>query len=93
MQAFVDQPGHPLAPLAAESPSIGPAGTAVGLEPCLDALHLEPASRVMADLATFEGSQAVVLVVSSGTGQTAFAVRRTCTAGHTSPLAGPVSLP
>jgi len=93
VQAFVDQPGHPLAPLAAESPSIGPAGTAVGLEPCLDALHLEPASRVMADLATFEGSQAVVLVVSSGTGQTAFAVRRTCTAGHTSPLAGPVSLP
>jgi hypothetical protein len=93
VQAFIDRPGSPLAPLAAESPSIGPAGTPIGLEPCLDALHLEPATRVMADLATFEGTQAVVLVVSSDTGQTAFAVRRSCTAGHTSPLAGPVSLP
>lgn len=93
VQAFIDHPGNPLRPLAAESPSIGPAGTPIGLQPCLDALHLEPAARVMADLGTFDGTQAVVLVVSSDTGQTAFAVRRTCTAGHTSPLAGPVSLP
>jgi len=93
VQRFIDQPGSPLVPLAAESPSIGPAGTPIGLKPCMDALHLERATRVMADLATFDGTQAVVLVVSSDTGQTAFAVRRTCTAGHTSPLAGPVSLP
>jgi hypothetical protein len=93
VQVFIDRPGSPLAPLAAEAPSIGPAGTPTGLQPCLDALHLESATRVMADLGTFEGTQAVVLVVSSDTGQSAFAVRRTCTAGHTSPLAGPVHLP
>jgi hypothetical protein len=92
VQAFIDHPGSPLAPLAAESPSTGPVGTPMGLQPCLDALHLEPASRVMADLGTYDGTQAVVLVVSTDTGQTAFALRRSCTAGNTSPLVGPVTL-
>ena len=93
VRAFVDHPGSTLQPLAAESPTVGPAGTPIGLQPCLDALHLQPAARVMADLATFDGTPAVVVVASSGTVRTAFAMRRTCTAGHTSPLVGPVTVP
>lgn len=92
LQGFVDHPGHPMQPLAAESPTIGPAGTPIGLQPCVQSLHLDSSARVMADLATFDGTAAVVLVVSTDTGQTGWALRRTCTTGHTSPLAGPVTL-
>lgn len=91
--AFATQPGATLAPMAAESPSIGPAGTPLGLEPCLAAVHARSATPVLADLATFDGTPAVVLVVGSGTDRKAYALPRTCTTGHTSLLGGPVEVP
>lgn len=91
--AFAAHPGATLAPMAAESPSVGPAGTPLGLQPCLGALHVDSSMRVMADLATFDGMPAVVFVVSTDTGRTAYAMQRTCTTGHTSLLGGPVELP
>jgi hypothetical protein len=93
LRGFVDHPGHPMQPLAAESPSIGPAGTPIGLQPCVQSLHLDSSARVMVDLATFDGAAAVVLVVRTDTGQTGWAMPRTCTTGHTNPFAGPVALP
>jgi hypothetical protein len=86
-------PGETLAPGAAESPAIGPIGTEVGLRSCLSAVTTEAFAQVTADLGTFEGTPAAVLVLTTDTGHTAYAVERTCTGGHAAVLAGPVPLP
>jgi hypothetical protein len=90
VQRFLDHPGTPLAPLTAESPHLGPAATPLGLAPCVAALGLDPAARLQADLGTFDGAPAVMIVVGTDTGQMAYAVGRGCTAGATTVLAGPV---
>lgn len=90
VQGFLDHPGAPLAPLSAEAPHLGPAATPLGLAPCLAALRLDPAARMQADLSTFDGVPAVMVVVVTDSGRTAYAVGRGCTAGATTVLAGPV---
>jgi hypothetical protein len=80
-------------PLAAESPTIGPIATEVGLRSCLTALTGEPFTAVTADLGSFDGKPAAVVVLTTDAGHTAYAVQRSCSTGHPARLAGPVSLP
>lgn len=100
----------PLAPNAAQSPGIGPVGTPTGLTSCLHALGQKPVNEpgaVWADLASFDGQPAAVIVVrtagspspgtsdpggSAGSG-TVWAVGRDCRPGHPFVLAGPTPLP
>ncbi len=91
--AFRDNPGEPLRTLAAEAPSIGPMGTEKGLRQCLEALGVEAWKPVLADLATFDGGDAIVFVISSDTGQSAIAVARPCTRGQVERLAEVDPLP
>jgi hypothetical protein len=86
-------PGETMAPMAAESPAIGPIGTEHGIRTCLVALGAEPSAVVTADLGTFDGAQAAVLVLTTDTGHTAYAVGRNCTEGESAVLAGPTRLP
>jgi hypothetical protein len=82
-------PGAPMSPGAAESPSLGPIATEQGVLSCLAALTDETFSQVTADLGTFDGAPAAVLVVTTGTGHTAYAVQRHCTSGTPALLSGP----
>jgi hypothetical protein len=86
-------PGATLAPLAAETPSLGPIATPQGALACLSALSSSPASTLTVDLGTFEGAPAALLVVASPSGRTAYAVERRCSTGQPALLAGPVALP
>ena len=55
-RALLDDPATPLADLAAESPSLGPIATPVGLASCLDALGAVPSpATVTADLGDLRG--------------------------------------
>lgn len=86
----------PVAPPAPKASSLGPAADPAGLAPCLAALHLDRTALVRADLATFEGRSAVVIVATSAsvpTTRRAYAVDRGCTSGTVQVLAGPVELP
>ena len=85
-RALLDHPGQPIRDLAAESPAIGPIATPIGLESCLEAIGAlggaDPAPEaVSADLATFDGRPAVVVVVTRAGVSTAWAVERSCTTG------------
>ena len=85
-RALLDHPGQPIRDLAAESPAIGPIATPTGLESCLEAIGAldgaDPAPEaVSADLATFDGHPAVVVVVTRAGASTAWAVERSCTTG------------
>ena len=91
-RALLDDPATPLADLAAESPSLGPIATPVGLASCLDALAVEP-GEVTADLATFEGRPAAIIVVTDAGTSTAYAVERSCSPGNVTALAGPTTVP
>lgn len=93
---FARSPGTELAPLAAETPAIGPIGTPAGIEACVNAAGIPVAETLLADLATFEGAPAVVIVTVRGTTQTAYVASRTCgatPATGTNLLAGPLALP
>lgn len=92
-QRLLSSPGAALGPSAPESPGIGPIGTQRGVLSCLSALTTEPFAQVTADLGTFDGTPAAVLVLTTDTGHTAYAVRRSCTAGQPGLLAGPTPLP
>ncbi len=72
---LLDHPGTPLPDLAAESPSLGPIATPIGLASCLDALAVGP-GEVMVDLATFDGEPAAIIVVTDAGVSTAYAVGR-----------------
>ncbi|WP_404389984.1 hypothetical protein [Humibacillus xanthopallidus] len=94
-RALLDDPATPLADLAAESPSLGPIATPVGLASCLEALGALGAGAVTADLATFGGRPAAIIVVTdAGTStNTAYAVERNCSPGNVTTLAGPTPVP
>jgi hypothetical protein len=79
---LLDHPGAPLRPGAAEAPAIGPIGTEVGLASCLEGLGVgSPApSAVSADLATFEGRPAAVVVVTRDGASSVWVVERSCSA-------------
>ncbi len=92
-RALLASAGDPVPPLGAESPGIGPIATVVGLRSCLSALTTEPYAAVTADLGSFDGRPAAVVVLTTDTGHTAYAVQRSCSTGHPARLAGPVNLP
>ena len=92
-RALLDAPGDALPPLGAESPAIGPIGTETGLRSCLSALTTGHYTAALADLGSFDGHLAVVVVLTTESGRAAYAVQRTCTAGRPAPLAGPVPVP
>jgi hypothetical protein len=85
-RALLDHPGQPIRDLAAESPGIGPIASPMGLEACrgviggIDGANPAP-EAVSADLATFDGRPAVVVVVTRSGASTAWAVERSCTTG------------
>ena len=97
-RALLDHPGQPIRDLAAESPGIGPIATPIGLEACLEEIGAvgaaDPAPEgVSADLATFAGRPAVVVVVTRAGASTAWAVERSCTTGAPGLLAGATPVP
>jgi hypothetical protein len=97
-RALLDHPGQPLRDLAAESPGIGPIGTPIGLEACLEEIGALDAANpspdaVSADLATFDGRPAVVVVVTRGGTSTAWAVQRSCSTGTPGVLKGATPVP
>ena len=91
-RALLDDPATPLADLAAESPSLGPIATPVGLASCLEALGAG-GGAVTADLGTFEGRPAAIIVVTDAGTSTAYAVERSCSPGNVTTLAGPTPVP
>ena len=91
--ALLASPGDQAAPYSAEAPSIGPIGTDIGLRSCLSALTTESWTTATADLGTFDGQPAAVVVLATGAGHTAYAVQRSCSTGHPALLMGPVRLP
>jgi hypothetical protein len=93
-RVLLDDPATPLADLAAESPSLGPIATPVGLASCLEALGARTETgTVTADLGTFEGRPAAIVVVTDAGTSTAYAVERSCSPGNVTLLAGPTPVP
>lgn len=90
---LLQSPVTPLDPLAAEAPAIGPIGTPVGLASCLDALGVTDADAVSADIATFQGRPATVVVVTRAGRATAWAVERSCSRGAPGILADATPVP
>lgn len=97
---LLDRPGLPITTTAAESPTVGPIATPTGLAGCLEALGAvggaapgPGADAVSADVATFEGAPAVVVVVTRDGESTAWAARRSCAPGAPGILAGPTPVP
>jgi hypothetical protein len=66
--------------------------TPQAMERCLKAVGAAPGDRVAADLATFDGTPALVLVVGSGTGQRGYVLSLDCATRQVAPRAGPVAL-
>jgi hypothetical protein len=91
--AMLAAPGESAPQLSAESPAIGPIGTEVGLRSCLSALAADAYTAATADLGTFDGQPAAVVVLATPAGHTAYAVQRSCSTGHPALLMGPVTLP
>ncbi|HET8988854.1 MAG TPA: hypothetical protein VFN43_10115 [Humibacillus sp.] len=91
-RALLDHPATPLHDLAAESPSLGPIATPVGLASCLDAMAVGPGD-VTVDLATFDGAPAAIIVVTQAGTSTAYAVGRSCSPGNVTALAGATPVP
>ncbi len=90
---LADLPDAPVQVLAAESPLLGPIATQVGLRSCLDALGVSPSATVHADLATYAGEPAAVIMTSSGGADAAYVVGRECSTGRPALVAGPVPVP
>ena len=71
--------------------SAGPAATTEkGLRECLTALGVATWMPVTGDVGTYDGTPAVVAVVSSDTGQSVYAVAPDCDATHAAVMAGPL---
>lgn len=92
-RALLTAPGTPLREGAAESPSLGPIATEIGLTSCLRALGEREPDSVSADLATYAGEPAAIIVVTMDGSSTAYAVRRHCTTGDSQVLLGPTPVP
>jgi hypothetical protein len=86
-------PSAPLREGAAEAPALGPIATEIGLASCLEALQAPMADAVFADLATYAGEPAAIIVVTSDGASTAYAVRRSCTTGDPQILHDATPLP
>lgn len=92
-RALLATTSSPAGPAA--SPTDGPialAGTPSRVRGCAEALGVAPQEPIAADLATYDGTQAWVLVVGRGAGATAYVVDRTCTTTAPRLMAGPLRL-
>ncbi|WP_406832751.1 hypothetical protein ABEG17_07970 [Pedococcus sp. KACC 23699] len=65
---------------------------AAGLRECLTALGVAASMPLTADVATYDGRPAVVVVVGGDTRQSVYAVAPDCDADHPAVMAGPVPL-
>jgi hypothetical protein len=92
LRTFVDHPGAPMPSVAAAPAQLGRLATPQGIASCLHAVGVMPGERVAADLATFDGAPAVILVVSTDMGQRGFVLSRDCADRQVRPLAGPVAV-
>lgn len=90
---LLTSPATPLREGAAESPSLGPIATEIGLASCLGALGVREPDFVAADLATYAGEPAAIIVVTRDGTSTAYAVRRHCTTGDAQVLLGATPVP
>jgi hypothetical protein len=79
---LLDHPGAAVPDLGAESTRLGLVATPIGLASCLSALGVADPAAVTADLATFEGRPAAVVVVTRQDAHTAWAVERSCRPGQ-----------
>lgn len=80
---------------SSSSSMTGPASgaqDAEGLRECLTAMGVPAWMPAVGDVATYDGGRAVVVVVSSDTGQDVYAVPTWCDATHARALAGPVPI-
>lgn len=87
------RPAAPLKPLDAESPSVGPIGTQIGLSSCLEALGVSDPTAVSADLATYRGNPAAVVVVTRDSTSEVWVVERSCRPGAPGIIRTATSLP
>jgi hypothetical protein len=78
---LLDHPAAPVPDLTANASSLGPVATPIGLGSCLAALGVSNPAAVSADLATFDGRPAAIVVVTRDGAATAWAVARSCTEG------------
>lgn len=93
LHAFAASPGTPVQPnKAGEARALGLIATSAGLLPCLRTLGVAAGDRVIADVATYNGAPAVVIVVSHPSGRQGYVLSRDCATTPTTPLAGPVPL-
>lgn len=91
-QTLLDAPGPHIGIPTVESPSIGPIGTPIGLRECLGTLGESDAPQVAADIATFDGQPAAVIVVVESGIKQVYAVGRTCTKGDPAIIMGPLPM-
>jgi hypothetical protein len=91
-RTLLEHPATPLSDLAAESPSLGPIATPIGLRSCLEGIGAGPGA-VSLDLATFEGHPAAIIVVTRDGTSTAYAVGRSCAPGDVTALAQAATVP
>jgi hypothetical protein len=85
----------PLRSDALQAPQVQELGPPTDLSQCIQTLGASLPSRpdkVWVDLGTFDGSPALIVVVTTDGKSTAWAVDRTCRAGQPSVLAGPTTL-
>lgn len=83
-----------LTDLQHEAPGLGAGTSKTGIQSCLNALEAtanEKPDSVHADLGTYDGKQAVIVVVEKGGKKTVWVVTRTCTQASDK-LAGPQPL-
>lgn len=81
-RALLTSPAPPLRPDAPQTATLGPLATTTGLAACLEALGVQRADQVSADLASFAGQPAAIIVVTSHGASTAWAVGRGCSASE-----------
>ena len=68
----------PIQPRLAQPPALGPAATTSGLKDCLNALGAGGAQVVRADVATYQGQPALIIVATTNGASVAYAVGRRC---------------
>jgi hypothetical protein len=73
--------------------SLGPAGTAAGLRRCLDTIGAGSAQSVTADVASYEGQPAVIIVATTNGVTTAYVVGRQCSSTDSAVLRPATPLP
>jgi len=87
------RPGEPVTALGADTASLGPMATEIGLESCLLAQRIPLDLPVHVDLASFEGLAAAIIVVDTGGTRTVRVVARTCQQGSPDTIRDAVPVP